>query len=173
MSDQYEQRVLTIVKEPAVKVSRQDKKKTYVSMLASFEGAESWYYVDDDCPQWEDYHEGDVVNAKVKDWGTGRSVKAMQIVEGVHSAPAPQAGQSKPAKEGEQTTRAEKRRFICLQASVQSLPNNSTAEQCIYRAAEYELYVEHGAPAHIVAALTAQARLGGDVDSSDHEFPEF
>jgi len=79
MSDALDQRMLTIVKAPTTKVGK-DKKSTYISMRASHNGAEEWYYVSEDCQQWDELQEGDTVNAAVKDWGSGREVKKMQRV---------------------------------------------------------------------------------------------
>uniref|UniRef100_A0A6M3JMN6 Uncharacterized protein n=1 Tax=viral metagenome TaxID=1070528 RepID=A0A6M3JMN6_9ZZZZ len=168
MSDNLEQRILTWVKAPTTKVG-QDKVSTYISGRADYEGSEDWYYVDKECPQWSDYEDGDVVSAEVKvftkkNGQPGYDIKKMQKIDSAAKAdtPAPQATASKPR--ANDNTAAQKRRMICLQASVESLPNNSTTGQILYRGDEFEEWVENGTPDYVLAARAAQAKLGGSVD---------
>jgi exosome complex RNA-binding protein Csl4 len=161
--DQLDQRILTIVKEPTTKVGR-DKKTTYVSMLASFNGAEEWYYIDEDCPQWEDYKEGDIVNAKVKDWGKGRAVKEMQVVEGAASAaeaggevPAKGAPKAQPAKAAEFRTPQQIMRTTALEIAAALHPDNTT--KLFGDAYDILKWIEYG---------PVKQGLGEDI-----EFPEF
>lgn len=173
-AEELDQRLLTVVKEPTVKVGK-DKKSTYVSMLAEFNGQEEWYYIDKECPQWEEYHEGDRVNARVKDWGTGRSVKAMQVVEAADGAASsspntpPSPSSPRPAKTAEFRTPDQILHCCACEVAVQMHPDNVDKLLADEKPIYYRM--KYGLPAIEEMADVAAARL--DADPNDVEFPEF
>jgi hypothetical protein len=170
MADQLEQRTLTIVKAPTTKVGA-DKKSTYVSMLAVFNGAEEWYYIDDDCPQWEDYRDGDVVSAQVKDWGKGRAVKKMQKVEGSAPAAQPSQGNGGQPKASPKSSEFRSPDQIMWGESIataaQLHPDNVNG--LLDDATTIYIRAKYGILAVEEAKLAAIAMLG----SPEPEFPEF
>lgn len=174
MSDQLEQRVLTILKEPATKVGK-DKKTTFVSMLAEFGGEEQWYYIDDDCPQWEDYHEGDIVNAQVKDWGKGRAVKKMQKVEGDVATVTGEVKAAPRARSSEFRTPAQIIRTDALSSAVAVLGAGCANDDYLGLASIFEDYITNGRGRNraVEAAQQAAQALGGQVMGADDGIPEW
>jgi hypothetical protein len=175
MADQLEQRTLTIVKAPTTKVGA-DKKSTYISMLVEHNGAEEWYYVDKDCPQWDDYATGDLINAQVKvfpkkNGGNGYDVKKMQKVEGSAPAAQPSQGNGGQPKASPKSSEFRSPDQIMWGESIataaQLHPDNVNG--LLDDATTIYIRAKYGIPAVEEAKLAAIAMLG----SPEPEFPEF